>query len=237
MFLFCFVAGTLYAKRWNKRKMAGQYSFVAGSLFNGTAILAKDRSTTKLPTGGVNSVVGRWKLKKHKQFVTIDWPDMAHFEGYIVDLDSITGQYIDVNANIAACSLNRITNGVDLFHLHITRTRDHKVKGNVFFNYGKDVKRSLYRLAVYSRMSGDVARIDYTPSRSIKSKLHRLGFFNRGIKDNYDYVECFLVSKYFDPPLEETNFPALQIDGTNVFAYDCQKPGFKWFDWSVTNSY
>ena len=238
LLMSCFIANTAFAKRWGKRKMAGQYTFAAGSLFNGTAVLAKDKSTSKLPnTTNAHSVVGKWKLKKHKQRVTIDWPDMASFEGYVVDLDTITGQYIDVDANIAACTLNRITNGVDLFHLHITRTRNRRVKGNTFFNYGKDIKRRLYKVAVYSRMSGDVARISYTPEHAKKSKLHRLGFFNREIKGDYDYAECFLISKLFDPPEESTDFPALAIDGTNVFAYDWQEPGFKWFDWSVTNYY
>ena len=238
LFIAIFITETVSAKRWSKRKMSGQYTFTAGSLFNGTAVLAKDRSTSKLPNASdAHSVVGRWKLKKHKQFITIDWPDMAHFDGYVVDLDTITGQYIDVDANLSACTLNRITNDVDLFHLHITRTRNRRIKGNTFFNYGKDVKRRLYRVAVYSRMSGEVARISYAPDHTKRSKLHRLGFFNREIKGDYDYAECFLISKLFDPPEESTNFPALTIDGTNVFAYDWQEPGFKWFDWSVTNYY
>ena len=217
--------------------MAGQYTFIAGSLFNGTAVLAKNNATTKLPgTTNAHSVVGKWKLKRHKQLVTMEWPDMAHFAGYIVDIDTITGRYIDVDANIAVCTLNRITNDIDLFHMHITRTRRRRVKGVTFYNYGKDITKSLYRVTAYSRMSGEVARIVYS-NGSAKSRLSRLGFFNRKIKEDYNYAECYLVSKYFEPPLESTNFPALTIDYTNVFAFDWQEPDFKWFDWSVTNYY
>jgi len=237
LLLLCLVAGTVRAKKYNKRKMAGQYTFTAGSLFNGTAVLAKNNATTKLPgTPGAHSVVGKWKIKRHKQHVTMNWPDMSYFEGYVVNLDTITGRYIDVNANIAACTLNRITNDMPLFHMHITRTRTHRVKGVTFFNYGSDIKKSLYRVTAYSRVSGDVATVVYSDG-SAKTRLSRLGFFNRNTKRYYDYVECYLVSKYFDPPDESTNFPALTIDHTNVFAFDWQEPDFKWFDWSATNYY
>jgi len=239
LFILCFIAGTAYAKRWNKRKMAGQYSFAAGSLFNGTAVLAKDRGTTKLPyTPNAHSVVGKWKLKKHKQFVTIDWPDMAHFEGYIVNLDTITGQYTDVDFNSAVCTLNRITNIINLAHVHIDRTRNKRVKGYVFYNYAtKDFNKRHYRIVVYSRFSNSVANIVKTAERKLKSRLTKFGFFNRDINKGFDFVECYVISKNFDPPLESTNSPALPLDGTNVFAYDWQPPGFKWFDWSSTNYY
>ena len=237
LLLFCFIAGTVCAKKFKKRKMAGQYTFIAGSLFNGTAVLAKNNATTKLPgKPNAHSVVGKWKLKRHKQIVTMEWPDMAHFAGFIVDIDTITGRYIDVDANIAACTLNRITNDMPLFHIHITRTRTQRVKGVTFFNYASEIKKSLYRVTAYSRMSGDVASIVYS-SKSAKTKVSKLGFFKRNIKKYYDYVECYLVSRYFDPPFESTNFPALTIDMTNVFAFDWQEPDFKWFDWSVTNYY
>jgi len=237
LLLFCFVAGTARAKKLNKRKMAGQYIFTAGSLFNGTAVLAKNNATTKLPgTPNAHSVVGKWKLKRHKQIVTMEWPDMAHFNGYVVDIYTITGRYTDVNGNVVISTLNRITNDMPLFHMHITRTRAQRVKGVTFYNYGSHIKKSLYRAIAYSRISGDVATIVYH-GKSAKTRVTKLGFFYRNIKKYYDYAECYLVSKYFDPPFESTNFPALQIDMTNVFAFDWQEPYFEWFDWSVTNYY
>jgi len=236
---FCLLANTVLAKRWNKRKMAGQYNFAAGTLFNGTAVLAKDRSTSKLPnTPNAHSVVGRWKLKKHKQFVTIDWPDMAHFEGYVVDLDTITGQYNDVNLNIAVCTLKRITNVINLAHVHIDRTRTKRIKGNVFYNYAtKYFKKRYYKVVVYSRFTNSAASLVKSETRKIKSDLTKFGFFKRQINKGFDIVECYVISKDFDPPLESTNSPALPIDGTNIFAYDWRGPDFKWFDWSVTNYY
>ena len=238
LLLFIFVAGTALAKKWSKRKMSGQYTFNAGSLFAGTAILAKDKGLTKLPdTPDAHSVVGKWKLKRHKQLITIDWPDQAQFVGYVVDRDTITGVYTDVNANIASCVLNRITNST-LFHVHIYRTGNKRVKGAVFYNFAsKDVTKRNYRIAVYARYTNDVARIVKTPERKTKSRVPKLGFFKREIGKGFDIIECFLISKDFDPPDESTNTPALTIDGTNVFAYDWQYPGFKWFDWSVTNYY
>jgi len=219
--------------------MSGQYTFKAGSLFDGTAVLAKDKSTSKLPdTPEAHSVVGKWKLKRHKQLVTIDWPDLARFEGHIVDRDTITGSYTDVNANVADCELSRITNIINLAHVHIYRTRNKRVKGAVFYNYGtKDFKKRNYKVVVYSRFSNEVAKVVKTPDRKTRSRLTKFGFFKREIKKGYDIVECYVISKDYDPPDESTNSPALTIDGTNVFAYDWQNPGFKWFDWSVTNYY
>ncbi len=239
LFLSFFIAITASAKKWNKYKMSGQYTFNAGSLFNGTAVLAKDRSTSKLPNApNAHSVVGRWKLKKHKQFVTIDWPDMAHFEGYVVDLDTITGRYTDVDFYSAVCTLKRITNVINLAHVHIVRTRNKRVKGSVFYNYGtKKFHKRHYKIVVYSRFSNSVANIVKTVDRKRKSRLSKFGFFKREINKGFDFVECYVISKDFDPPVESTNFPALPIDGTNVFAYDWQVPNFKWFDWSVTNYY
>ena len=237
--LLSFITGNVCAKRWNRRKMSGQYTFKAGSLFDGTAVLAKDKSTSKLPnTPNAHSVVGRWKLKKHKQSVTIDWPDMAHFEGYVVNLDTITGQYTDVDFYSSACTLKRITNVINLAHVHIARTRSKRVSGNVFYNYAtKYFKKRHYKIVVYSRFSNSVANIVKTVERKRRSRLTKFGFFNREINKGFDFVECYVISKDFDPPLESTNSPALPIDGTNVFAYDWQMPNFKWFDWSVTNYY
>ncbi|MCK5851582.1 hypothetical protein KAH27_01020 [bacterium] len=237
LLLFCFIAGTVHAKKLKKRKMAGQYTFIAGSLFNGTAVLAKNNATTKLPgKPNAHSVVGKWKLKRHKQFVTMDWPDMAHFDGFVVDIDTITGRYIDVDSNVAIGTLNRITNDMPLFHMHITRTRTKRAKGVTFFNYGSQIKKSFYRVIAYSRMSGDVASIVYSGT-SAKTRVSKLGFFHRNIKKYYDYVEFYLISKDFNPPEESTVFPALAIDQTNVFAFDWQEPDFRWFDWAVTNYY
>jgi len=234
-----FLAGAVYAKKYGRRKMAGQYTFDAGSLFAGTAVLAKDKATTKLPAApDAHSVVGKWKLKRHKQLVLIDWPDMASFQGYVVDKNTITGTYFDVDLNAAACVLNRITNDTSLFHVHITRTRKKLVKGNIFYNYAsKDVKKRKFKLAVYARFTNDAAKIVKTAGHKSKSNIGKLGFFKRKIRKGFDIVECFLVSKDFDPPDETTNMPALNIDGTNVLAYDWQYPDFKWFDWSVTNYY
>ena len=180
--------------------------------------------------------MGKWKFKRRKQRVTIQWPDLSSVTGHVVNIDTITGVYANAEGESVLCTMNRITNDIDLFHMHITRTWNRRAKGNVFFNYGKEVKRKLYRVAVYSRMSGQTARIEYTPEHAKKSRVTRFGFFKRNLKV-YDYVECFLVSKEFDPPEESTNFPALFLDYTNTFAYDWQEPGFKWFDWSSTNYY
>jgi len=229
--------GNVAGKKWSKRKMAGNYTFSASNLFNGTLVLAKDKAASKLPaTNGAHSIAGKWKFKRGKQRVTIAWPDVSDFLGYVLDRDTITGVYSNVDGDIVPCGLTRTSNNV--FHMHITRTRNHHVRGVVLFNYGhKDVRKRDYRVVVYSRMSGETARVAYTTeNHSMKTRLSRLGFFHRRLKE-YDYAECYLISMLYDPPTESTNFPALTLDYTNVFAYDWQEPGFKWFDWGVTNWY
>ena len=43
LLLSVFISGTVTAKKYGRRKMAGQYTFDAGNLFTGTALLAKTK--------------------------------------------------------------------------------------------------------------------------------------------------------------------------------------------------
>lgn len=212
--------GTALCKKYSRRKITGQYAFSAGSLFDGTVIIAKDRSVTRLPgTNDAHAVAGRLKFKRGKQRVRILWPD-AEFDGHIVSLNLITGVYDYTStsntfhtstAELAAIPMESNI----LFHAMITRTKKHSMRGVIFFNYGnKEIQKRDYHIAVYPR-SGS------TSTLKLEKSLPKLGFFN-SLLPEYDLVEVFVVSKDYAKLLPDstTDFPALYVDGTNVFARD-----------------
>lgn len=229
-------AHTAMAKKYKTRKFAGQYDFAAGALFTGTLVFAKNRDVSRLvATSDIHSVVGVWKLKRHKQRITIRWPD-AVFTGQVVTLDYITGTYSHVSGVSDAASLTRIPMESNVIHhVHIYRAAKAKAKGCVFFNYRtKQSDSYLYRIVVYSNVSGQVARIVKNNAGQKRERLRRYGFFWRNGMKPYDTVTAYLISRDYTPP--DTTASVLPIDGTNVFAYDQRDLGFKWFDWSTTNA-
>jgi|GEM_PF-2182273 len=235
----CFFVNNGEAKKFSSKKMVGQYALEAAGMITGTVVLARDRYTTKLNTEtNDHPVLGKWKLKKGKQNLIIEWWSDAEFSGIVnetteKDPQVITGIYTQLKSPFLSgpATFTRIqeTNEV-IHHIMIGRAKRRKVKGVDFFSYGaKKVNKKLrkeYKVAVYSRMAtNEDARIEHKPGQT--KPLHKFGVYNRKLH-KYEIVEVYIVHKDYAFPDTSSNFPALGIDGTNVFAYDWREKGYKW---------
>jgi len=113
-----------------------------------------------------------------------------------------------------------------MFHLVVNRLTSTKLFGATIFNPGVRFPYGSYKVAVYA-WSGGFGSLQ--PVKPFK----RLGFF-RSKLPSYSTAEAYLITNSFVPP---PVIPApMAVDGANVFAYDWQTNGFKWFDFSTTNN-
>ena len=229
------------AKKFDRHKLVGQYELDAPGMFDGTLILARDHYTTKLSTDlNDRAVLGKWKFKRGKQSISIEWWSEADFNGAIVETDEkdpqvVTGTYTQVKSpfqtGLATLTRIQVTNEI-IHHIMIGKAKGHKVKGVDFFAYGASdnkVNKSLrkeYKVVVYSRMATNQEAIIEYREGQIKP-LHKFGVYNRRLHKN-EFVETYIIHKDFDAPATSATFPSLTIDGVNVFAYDWRERGFKW---------
>jgi hypothetical protein len=170
----------------------------------------------------------------------IEWWSEAEFYGAVVETNEkdpqvITGTYTQIATPFlsGAATLTRIqvTNKI-VHHVMIGRAKRHKIKGVDFFAYGSgDNKvnkklRKEYKIVVYSRMAtNEEARIEYKEGQ-IKP-LHKFGIYKSKLHKN-ELVEVYVIHKDYIAPATSATFPALTIDGVNVFAYDWRLKGYKW---------
>ena len=241
LLLVLLITNNSEAKKFGRIKLVGQYELSAPGIFDGTIILARDHYSTKLSTDfNDRAVLGKWKFKRGKQNVKIEWWSEAEFNGVVVDSDEkepsvITGTYTQIKepfqTGVATLTRIQITNKV-VHHIMIGRAKKHKVKGVDFFAYGTgDNKvnsklRKEYKIVVYSRMAtAEEAKIEYKDGQT--KNLHKFGIYKRKLHNN-EFAEVYVIHKDFIAPATSTTFPALTIDGVNVFAYDLREKGYKW---------
>jgi hypothetical protein len=227
LLLLVLTVGTALSKKLSRRKMTGQFYFVSSNLFDGTVIVARDRSLSKLQNiTNDHPIAGRLKFKRGKQRMIFRWPD-GEFDGQIISENLITGVYDYVSPSntfhIAPGIMTRIPMESNIiFHVEILRTKKRQMRGVVFYNYGKDVKKNDYRVVIYPHANGE-SFLKRT------AKLKRLGFFRSNLPSEYEKVEAYVVLKDYVDNLPEltTNFPALTVDGTNVLSRDWRPQGFQ----------
>ncbi len=226
------------AKKYSRRKVRGQFNVSAGPAE--TIVLARDRIATIEFPGGIDSHpdVGRWKLKRRKQEVSVDWPlSTSTFVGVVADINTISGSYSSVKYTGGASvpmTFTRIDIDTNVVH-HMVITKTKKVaKGVVFYDFhnrqGRKDDRRHFKIVVYSRPSdAEPAVMEHRTSKKHK-KLRRLGFWKMRLKQNYEIVEAYLVHRDYlsTLPQETTDYPALTVDGENVRAMDIRNRGFKW---------
>ena len=228
-----------WSKKYPGRKVSGQFMLAASNLFDGTLILAKDKLASRLNTASnAHAQVTKWKFKRHKQQLIVEWPDSSSFIGHVIDLQTYTGTYVNANGSALAATMSRIDMETQVVHhVHIFRAGNKRVKGIVAFNYGqkRGAMKKLYRVAVYTRDAMGNATLRRNSTGARLSKLHRLGFFKRR-SPQYSTTDAYLISKDYAPPINLGPGVYLFVDGTNVFAYDWRESGFKWTDPDDTNA-
>jgi len=215
------------AKKLGRHKMVGQFLFVSPTLFDGSVIVAKDRSISKHQmVTNTHPIAGRLKFKYGKQEMIFTWPDSV-FDGFIVNENIITGVYDYISPSntlhVGPGIMIRLPMESNIiFHTEILRTKNTQMRGVVFFNYNKHVKRKNFKVAIYPRNSSGSLLKRVAP-------LKRLGFFQSKLPVDYDLVEAFVVRKEYVDSLPETttNYPALTLDGTNVLSRDWRPKGFQ----------
>ena len=241
LLLLLLTANNSEAKKISRVKLVGQYELSAPGIIDGTVILARDHYSTKLSNNlNDRAVLGKWKFKRGKQKIKIEWWSDAEFNGAVVDSSEkmpsvITGTYSQIKepfqTGIATLTRIQVTNKV-VHHIMIGRAKKHKVKGVDFFAYGagdNKVNKKLrkdYKIVVYSRIAiNEEARIEHKDGET--KPLHKLGVFKRKLHKN-ELVEVYVIHKDYAAPATSATFPALTIDGVNVFAYDWREKGYKW---------
>lgn len=226
------------AKKYPRRKVRGQFNISGGMA--GTAILARDRAATVDFVGGIDSHpdVGRWKLKRRKQEVTIDWPlSTSTFVGVVADINTISGTYTSTKYTGGASvpmTLTRIDIDTNVVHHMVIRKTKRVTKGVVFYDFhnrqGRKDDRRKFKIVVYSRPSETEPAVLEHKNLKKHKKLRRLGFWKMRMKKNYEIVEAYVVHRDYlsSLPQETTDYPALVVDGTNVRAMDIRNRGFIW---------
>jgi hypothetical protein len=226
-------------KKYGRNKVSGQFALSASNLFDGTLILAKDLLGSRLNgVSNAHSQVTKWKYKRHKQQLIVEWPDSSSFIGQVLELDAYTGVYENANGSSVTATVTRINMETQVIHhVHYYRAGDRRVKGVVAFNYGqhRGAMKKEYRVAVYTRDVVGTATLQRNSAGNRLSKLHRLGFFKRGVKP-YSSTEAYVISKNYNPPDTLPAATYLAVDNVNVFAFDERVSGFQWTDPDDTNA-
>lgn len=220
-------ATTTRALNVEKTDIPGQYDYTGGVFTNATMVLTTDRIVSKrAATVGAHPVAGMWKFKPGTQKITMQWAD-AVFTGITVSANFITGSYSRVHVAPVDATFTR-TN-IPIFHLIVNRLNT-RAYGATIFNTWRLFPYGDYRIVVYSWV-GAAGTIEYDPAKPY-IPFKRLGFFKSKLH-TYEKAEAYLISSTYSAP--PAIVAPLTVDGTNVFAYDWQTNGFKWFDWSSTN--
>ncbi|MBR5945607.1 hypothetical protein IKZ80_00820, partial [bacterium] len=143
------------------------------------------------------------------------------FKGFANSLDLFSGEFMDITqgADYVDATLQRTEDPV--FHIKFMKSTKRSVKGDIFYNYGKEIKPRSYYLAYYYRTDDD--RTYYLRKTQ---KISKLGFFNMNFPKFFQ-VDVYVVSEegIADLPADYTS--QLSVDGTKIMAYNYCEPGYK----------
>lgn len=217
--LFAFSALSVMAEKPGFKKYTGSYNLTAnGAAY--TVIVAKDGYTTILGGQDKDPVAGKVKFWKNRQEMRLLYPKYT-FKGFANSLDLISGEFMDITqgADYVDATLQRSDDPI--FHIKFMKSSKKQVKGDVFYNYGKDVKPRSYYIAFYYRTDDD--RTYYLRKTQ---KISRLGFFHQNFPKFFQ-VDAYIVSEEGLADLPEEYTSQLSVDGKKIMAYNYCEPGYK----------
>ena len=219
LLVLAITATAALAEKPGFKKYTGSYNLTAnGATY--TVIVARDGYTTILGGQLKDPVAGKVKFWKGRQEMRLLYPQYT-FKGFANSLDLISGEFMDItqSPDYVDASLQRTTNNV--FHIKFMKSTKRTVKGDIFYNYGKEIKPRSYYLAYYYRTEDD--RTYYLRKTQ---KISKLGFFNMNFPKFFQ-VDVYVVSEegLADLPTDYTS--PLSVDGTKIMAYNYCEPGYK----------
>ena len=220
--IFCgLFANVTEAKKYSRKKFAGQYSLSAANI-NGEIIICKDKIVSRKLNSDNDVNFGWMKFKFNKQIVDVNFSDSTRFVGVAVDLNSITGTLTYVGNEFPG-ELTRLDPVINkIFHIKIQKLLHKRVFGCTVFFKNKYQKPKDYRIAIY-HTSGGISQL-----KKVR-KFDRVGFFSAKVPI-CDSSEVYVISKDFAksgalPKSGAT--PVLTIDGINVISVDTKTYGYK----------
>ena len=219
LLVLAITATAALAEKPGFKKYTGSYNLTAnGATY--TVIVARDGYTTILGGQLKDPVAGKVKFWKGRQEMRLLYPQYT-FKGFANSLDLFSGEFMDItqSPDYVDASLQRTEDPV--FHIKFMKSTKRTVKGDIFYNYGKEIKPRSYYLAYYYRTDDD--RTYYLRKTQ---KISRLGFFNMNFPKFFQ-VDVYVVSEegIADLPADYTS--QLSVDGTKIMAYNYCEPGYK----------
>jgi hypothetical protein len=217
--LLAFTSFAALAEKPGFKKYTGSYNLTAGGSTY-TVIVARDGYTTCLGGQLKDPVAGKVKFWKGRQEMRLLYPQYT-FKGFANSLDLISGEWLDVTQGTDYVDATLQRSDDPIFHIKFMKSTKRTVKGDVFYNYGKEVKPRSYYLAYYYRTDDD--RTYYLRKTQ---KISRLGFFNMNFPKFFQ-VDVYVVSEegLADLPAEYSS--PLSVDGSKIMAYNYCEPGYK----------
>ena len=201
------------------KKYTGSYNLTAdGATY--TVIVARDGYTTILGGQDKDPVAGKVKFWKNRQEMRLLYSKYT-FQGYANTEGLISGKFMDITQGPDYVDATLQRSDDPIFHIKFMKSTKRTVKGDIFYNYGKDIKPRSYYLAYYYRTDDD--RTYYLRKTQ---KISRLGFFNMNFPKFFQ-VDVYVVSEegLADLPTEYSS--PLSVDGTKIMAYNYCEPGYK----------
>lgn len=217
--LLVFTSFAAMAGKPGFKKYTGSYNLTAnGATY--TVIVARDGYTTILGGQLKDPVAGKVKFWQGRQEMRLLYPQYT-FKGFANSLDLFSGEFMDATQGPDYVDATLQRSDTSIFHIKFMKSTKRTVKGDVFYNYGKEVKPRSYYIAYYYKAEGD--RTFYL--RKTK-KISRLGFFNMNFP-KFSQVDVYVVSEegLADLPTEYSS--PLSVDGTKIMAYNYCEPGYK----------
>lgn len=201
------------------KKYTGSYKLNAGR-DSYTVVIARDGCTTILGSQQKDPVAGKVKFWKRRQEMRLLYPQYT-FKGFANSLDLFTGEFMDATSSNGFVDATLQRSDTSIFHIKFMKTTKRTVKGDIFYNYGKEVKPRSQYIAYYYRTEDNSTYY----LRKTK-KLPKLGFFNMKFP-KYSQVDVYVVSEegLADLPAEYSS--PLTVDGTKIMAYNYCEPGYK----------
>ena len=217
--LLVFTAAAAMAEKPGFKKYTGSYNLTAnGTTY--TVIIARDGYSTILSEQIKDPVAGKVKFWKGRQELRLLYPQYT-FKGFANSLDLFSGEFMDATQGPEYVDATLQRSDTSIFHIKFLKSTKRTVKGDVFYNYGKEVKPRSYYLAYYYRTEDD--RTYY--KRKVQ-KISRLGFFHQNFPKFFQ-VDVYVVSEEGLADLPEEYTSPLSVDGTKIMAYNYCEPGYK----------
>ena len=219
LLILALTATAALAEKPGFKQYTGSYNLSAnGATY--TVIVARDGYTTILGGQDKDPMAGKVKFWKGRQEMRLLYPKYT-FKGFANSLDLFSGEFMDITQgpDYVDATLQRTEDPV--FHIKFMKSTKRSVKGDIFYNYGKEIKPRSYYLAYYYRTDDD--RTYYLRKTQ---KISKLGFFNMNFPKFFQ-VDVYVVSEegIADLPADYTS--QLSVDGTKIMAYNYCEPGYK----------